>query len=201
MVGGGQTPATLIAGLTIRRGYTTGVATAAGAGLRIIDASPTLRDLRVEDCIAWNWGGGIHLYASATAARGYHHRGLLRSHLRRRGLDERVEPGAAPGARARQQGGGLGWWASTASIPHPSSSLARWSPMTGPRAVRRLALAGGNPQIVASVIAFNGVTPSEGGIHRTAARRRHSRSLAATSGPTRATPTRARWRASLARGC
>ncbi|MBM4117031.1 hypothetical protein FJ251_04695 [bacterium] len=164
VVGGGQTPATLIAGLTIRRGYTTGVATAAGAGLRIIDASPTLRDLRVEDCTAWTWGGGIHLHASEAQ------------------LAEII----IAGCYAHTCGGGISMSESSPVLRqvlvHDNTS-GDWgggfycldsSPVIesctvvandGPAGGAGLALAGGNPQIVASVIAFNGVTPSEGGIH------------------------------------
>ncbi|MBN2169746.1 MAG: right-handed parallel beta-helix repeat-containing protein [Candidatus Krumholzibacteriota bacterium] len=61
----GETTATLIQGLTLLDGYGGSGGTAGGGGVRIYGASPTLRDLQIEDCVSSSWGGGIHAHDGA----------------------------------------------------------------------------------------------------------------------------------------
>jgi hypothetical protein len=58
----GETNAAVVEGFTIRNGFNNAEHTAAGGGIRVFGASPTLRALRVEDCASASWGGGVHLY-------------------------------------------------------------------------------------------------------------------------------------------
>lgn len=61
---GSETSASLIQGFTIRNGHNADTGASAGGGIRIIGASPTLRDLVLENGWTETWGGGIHLYQS-----------------------------------------------------------------------------------------------------------------------------------------
>ena len=60
----GEGAATLVQGFTIRDGFNDDYAAGAGGGVRVFQASPTLRNLVVEDCVSGSYGGGIYLYQS-----------------------------------------------------------------------------------------------------------------------------------------
>ncbi|MBN2172329.1 MAG: right-handed parallel beta-helix repeat-containing protein [Candidatus Krumholzibacteriota bacterium] len=88
-------PFTLIQGFTIRNGIGVTPSTAAGGAIRVVEASPTLRDLVIADCSSTSWGGGIHLY---------HASGSILE-----GIDVR-------GCAAVGHGGGISVWESSVSL-------------------------------------------------------------------------------------
>jgi len=64
----GETRAMIIEGFTILRGYP--ISVGEGGGIRIADSSPTLRSLRIEDCISGSghynpYGGGLYSVGGA----------------------------------------------------------------------------------------------------------------------------------------
>lgn len=164
LIAGGQTPATLVQGFTIYRGHTWSGSTAAGAGLRITGASPTLRDLRLVLCGSGTWGGGIHL-DSASA--------LLDSltiddcYASTRGGGISMQ-NASPHLRgilfrsnwAGEWGGGLFELNSS-----PTLETCTFVQNEALAAGTGLALAGGSPQLSACLIAFNGDRAGVGAIH------------------------------------
>ncbi|MBN2172458.1 MAG: right-handed parallel beta-helix repeat-containing protein [Candidatus Krumholzibacteriota bacterium] len=88
-------PGVLIQGFTIRNGFCDASGTAAGGGIRVMEATPTLRDLRFIDCATTSWGGGIHLYHATGAV---------------------LENIDARGCSADGHGGGISVWESTVSL-------------------------------------------------------------------------------------
>lgn len=74
----GETPATLIGGLTIRNGHSSAALTPpypSGGGIYVQDSSPTLRDLIIEDCQSDAGGGGLLLLNSSALVERVHCRG------------------------------------------------------------------------------------------------------------------------------
>ncbi|MBN2172328.1 MAG: hypothetical protein JW819_13495, partial [Candidatus Krumholzibacteriota bacterium] len=55
-------PTVLIQGFTFSNCHCAESGTAAGGAIRVVNASPTLRDLRFVACTTTSWGGGVHLY-------------------------------------------------------------------------------------------------------------------------------------------
>ncbi len=74
----GESPATLIGGLTIRNGHSSAALTPpykGGGGIYVQDGSPTLRDLVIEDCLSDEAGGGLLLKSSSALVQRVHCRG------------------------------------------------------------------------------------------------------------------------------
>ncbi len=156
VIAGGQSPATLLQGFTIAGGYMWGGALSEGGGLRVTNASPTLRDLRLIGCRSGSWGGGIYLSASPGA--------VLEDILVADCISSDQGGGVAMvqsspvlrrvilrGNLAFGCGGGL--YCSTSSPALESCTIVDNSTLGGGSA---LALAGGSPMIENCLIAFNG---------------------------------------------